>query len=170
MAGRPFPASAKSGHIVGRKIGSHARIHALGLFRPSDRGKPRRPRHDHRPDALVLLSGRGETAELAKHADLRPSASKCRSSRSPRPETRLHAIPRSPSCCARCRRPSHGLAPTTSAMLQLAVGDALAIALLERRGFSAEDFKTFHPGGNAGAQFAPGSGAGAWHRAIRCSP
>ena len=37
-------------------------------------------------------------------------------------------------------------------MLQLAIGDALAIALLERRGFSAQDFKTFHPGGRLGSQ------------------
>ncbi|MFG1480062.1 KpsF/GutQ family sugar-phosphate isomerase [Xanthobacter sp. V4C-4] len=46
----------------------------------------------------------------------------------------------------------HNLAPTTSTMLQLLVGDALAIALLERRGFSATDFKVFHPGGKLGAQ------------------
>ncbi len=45
----------------------------------------------------------------------------------------------------------HGLAPTTSAIMQLAVGDALAVALLEARGFSAVDFKTFHPGGKLGA-------------------
>jgi arabinose-5-phosphate isomerase len=46
----------------------------------------------------------------------------------------------------------HGLAPTTSSTLQLAVGDALAVALLEKRGFSAQDFKLFHPGGKLGAQ------------------
>jgi arabinose-5-phosphate isomerase len=45
----------------------------------------------------------------------------------------------------------HGLAPTTSALVQLALGDALAIALLERRGFSAADFHAFHPGGRLGA-------------------
>ncbi len=43
------------------------------------------------------------------------------------------------------------LAPTTSTLLQLAIGDALAIALLESRGFSASDFHTFHPGGSLGA-------------------
>jgi arabinose-5-phosphate isomerase len=42
-------------------------------------------------------------------------------------------------------------APTTSTTLQIALGDALAIALLERRGFTAGDFKTFHPGGKLGA-------------------
>ncbi|TPP11981.1 KpsF/GutQ family sugar-phosphate isomerase [Rhizobium glycinendophyticum] len=45
----------------------------------------------------------------------------------------------------------HGLAPTTSAVLQLAIGDAIAIALLEARGFSPSDFRTFHPGGKLGA-------------------
>ena len=43
-------------------------------------------------------------------------------------------------------------APTTSTTLQIALGDALAVALLERRGFTASDFKVFHPGGKLGAQ------------------
>ena len=43
-------------------------------------------------------------------------------------------------------------APTTSTAMQLAFGDALAVALLEARGFSARDFHTFHPGGRLGAQ------------------
>ncbi|KQO75698.1 KpsF/GutQ family sugar-phosphate isomerase [Rhizobium sp. Leaf262] len=45
----------------------------------------------------------------------------------------------------------HGLAPTTSTMMQLALGDALAIALLEARSFTAGDFRVFHPGGKLGA-------------------
>jgi arabinose-5-phosphate isomerase len=45
----------------------------------------------------------------------------------------------------------HGLAPTTSTLMQLALGDALAIALLEARGFTAEKFHVFHPGGKLGA-------------------
>ncbi|HEY3799352.1 MAG TPA: KpsF/GutQ family sugar-phosphate isomerase [Caulobacteraceae bacterium] len=44
------------------------------------------------------------------------------------------------------------LAPTTSTTMQLAFGDALAMALLEARGFTARDFQTFHPGGKLGAQ------------------
>src|SRR5437867_2756762 len=44
-----------------------------------------------------------------------------------------------------------GMAPTTSTLLQLAMGDALALALLEERGFNAAQFKTFHPGGLLGA-------------------
>jgi arabinose-5-phosphate isomerase len=42
-------------------------------------------------------------------------------------------------------------APTTSTTLSMALGDALAVALLERRGFTAADFRTFHPGGKLGA-------------------
>ena len=45
----------------------------------------------------------------------------------------------------------HGLAPTSSTVMQLALGDALAIALLEGRGFTAQDFRVFHPGGKLGA-------------------
>ncbi|KEC55691.1 KpsF/GutQ family sugar-phosphate isomerase [Bartonella koehlerae] len=45
----------------------------------------------------------------------------------------------------------HGLAPTTSTIIQLAMGDALAVALLEMRGFTATDFKIYHPGGSLGA-------------------
>lgn len=42
-------------------------------------------------------------------------------------------------------------APTTSTTLQIALGDALAVALLERRGFTASDFRVFHPGGKLGS-------------------
>ena len=46
----------------------------------------------------------------------------------------------------------HGLAPTTSTTIQLALGDAIAMALLERRGFTPAHFHQFHPGGKLGAQ------------------
>ncbi|MEM1371992.1 MAG: KpsF/GutQ family sugar-phosphate isomerase [Pseudomonadota bacterium] len=55
------------------------------------------------------------------------------------------ALPKSQEACP------HGLAPTTSTCMQLALGDGLAIALLESKGFSAHDFKVFHPGGSLGA-------------------
>lgn len=45
----------------------------------------------------------------------------------------------------------HGLAPTSSTVLQLALGDAISLALLEGRGFTAQDFRIFHPGGKLGA-------------------
>jgi arabinose-5-phosphate isomerase len=55
-------------------------------------------------------------------------------------------LPRASEACP------HGLAPTTSTTMQLVIGDCLAVALLEARGFSATDFKVFHPGGSLGAQ------------------
>src|SRR5439155_3255735 len=45
----------------------------------------------------------------------------------------------------------HNLAPTTSTVMQQALGDALALALLDTRGFTALDFRNFHPGGRLGA-------------------
>jgi arabinose-5-phosphate isomerase len=54
-------------------------------------------------------------------------------------------LPRASEACP------HGLAPTTSTLLQLVMGDALAIALLEARGFTPDHFRTFHPGGQLGA-------------------
>jgi arabinose-5-phosphate isomerase len=47
-----------------------------------------------------------------------------------------------------------GLAPTTSTTMQLALGDAIAVALMERRGFTAEHFRDFHPRGALGARLA----------------
>ena len=55
-------------------------------------------------------------------------------------------LPRTKEACP------HGLAPTTSTTMQLALGDCLAIALLEAKGFTAHDFKVFHPGGSLGRQ------------------
>lgn len=46
----------------------------------------------------------------------------------------------------------NGLAPTTSTTVQLVAGDALAVLLLERRGFSASDFQRYHPGGKLGSK------------------
>ena len=43
-----------------------------------------------------------------------------------------------------------GLAPTTSTTVMLVLGDALAVALMERRGFSADQYRDFHPGGSLG--------------------
>ncbi|MCM2290854.1 KpsF/GutQ family sugar-phosphate isomerase [Allorhizobium sp. BGMRC 0089] len=75
---------------------------------------------------LIAITS-GEASTLAREADL------------------VLLLPKVPEACP------HGLAPSTSAMMQLAMGDALALALLEARGFGAEDFKVFHPGGKLGA-------------------
>ena len=48
----------------------------------------------------------------------------------------------------------NGLAPTTSTTMQMVVGDALAVFLLERRGFTSTDFQRFHPGGKLGARLS----------------
>ncbi|EJW11108.1 Arabinose 5-phosphate isomerase [Rhodovulum sp. PH10] len=55
------------------------------------------------------------------------------------------ALPQAREACP------HNLAPTTSSLMQLAIGDALAIALLESRGFTPRDFRILHPGGRLGA-------------------
>jgi len=55
-------------------------------------------------------------------------------------------LPQCPEACP------NGLAPTTSTTMTLALGDALAITLLERKGFTAKDFKIYHPGGKLGQQ------------------
>ncbi len=47
-----------------------------------------------------------------------------------------------------------GMAPTTSTTLTLALGDALAVALMERRNFKKTDFRVFHPGGRLGAHLS----------------
>ncbi|OLP53202.1 KpsF/GutQ family protein [Rhizobium rhizosphaerae] len=104
-------------------------------------------------DTLILLSWSGETVELASIITYArrfqvPIVSITGNADSLLARNSAVAIvlPKVQEACP------HGLAPTTSTLLQLAVGDALAIALLERRGFSPEDFRTFHPGGKLGAQ------------------
>jgi arabinose-5-phosphate isomerase len=102
---------------------------------------------------LIALSWSGETAELYNLIDysrrfavkLIAVTSRADSSLGSASDIVL-TLPRIKEACP------HGLAPTTSTIMQLALGDALAIALLEGRGFSASDFKVFHPGGQLGAK------------------
>jgi arabinose-5-phosphate isomerase len=75
---------------------------------------------------LIAITA-GDTSALAREADV------------------VLNLPRAPEACP------HGLAPTTSALLQLVIGDALAVALLEARGFTPDHFRTLHPGGQLGA-------------------
>jgi arabinose-5-phosphate isomerase len=104
-------------------------------------------------DIVLGLSWSGETSELAPlityakrfGVPIIGVTSKADSTLARASEIAL-VLPRIREACP------HGLAPTTSSMLQLAIGDALAIALLEDRGFSPLDFKVFHPGGKLGAQ------------------
>ncbi len=57
----------------------------------------------------------------------------------------LLLLPAAQEACGETR------APTTSTTMQIALGDALAVALLEQRGFTAQDFRIYHPGGKLGA-------------------
>ena len=54
-------------------------------------------------------------------------------------------LPAAPEACG------SGIVPTTSTTMTMALGDALAIALMEHRKFTPEHFRTFHPGGKLGA-------------------
>ncbi|WP_374370037.1 SIS domain-containing protein [Dongia sp.] len=104
-------------------------------------------------DAVIALSNSGETAELADlitysrrwQIPLISITSRGDSTLGQAADVTL-ALPPAGEAGAL------GLAPTTSTTMMLAVGDALALALLERKGFSAEDFQRFHPGGKLGQQ------------------
>ncbi|WP_245413676.1 KpsF/GutQ family sugar-phosphate isomerase [Mangrovicella endophytica] len=106
-----------------------------------------------RDDAILAMSWSGETAELKGivaysrrfRIPLIAITSRPSSALATAADTAL-VLPRAEEACP------HGLAPTTSTTMQLALGDALAVALLERRGFTAGDFRVFHPGGQLGAQ------------------
>ncbi len=104
-------------------------------------------------DAVLAISNSGETAELADliaHARRFgiPLLAMTGRTESALAEAADHLLllPPAPEACPM------GLAPTTSTTMQLALGDALAVALLERRGFSPADFHIFHPGGRLGAR------------------
>ncbi|MDE2228470.1 MAG: KpsF/GutQ family sugar-phosphate isomerase [Alphaproteobacteria bacterium] len=102
-------------------------------------------------DAVLALSNSGETNELADilaHArrfgmPLIAITAQARSALADAADVTL----RLPAAAEAC---SMGLAPTTSTTMMMALGDALAIALLERKGFSADDFQQLHPGGRLG--------------------
>jgi arabinose-5-phosphate isomerase len=105
-----------------------------------------------RDDIIVAMSWSGETAELkgiVGYANrfkipLLAITSGAQSALAQAADIVL-LLPREQEACP------HGLAPTTSTIMQLALGDALAVALLEERGFTASDFRVFHPGGKLGA-------------------
>jgi arabinose-5-phosphate isomerase len=104
-------------------------------------------------DICLLISNSGETAELRDiiyHTrrfaiPMIGISSNPESSLMKAADFRL-TLPKMPEACPL------GMAPTTSTTLTLALGDALAVALMEARGFMPEDFGTYHPGGKLGAQ------------------
>jgi arabinose-5-phosphate isomerase len=142
----------KSGH-VGRKVAatfastgtpaffvhpSEASHGDLGMITPDD--------------VIMALSWSGETAELKDLIDysrrfrigLIAITAAAESTLGAAADVVL-ALPAAREACP------HNLAPTTSTLMQAALGDALAVALLESRGFTAFDFRRLHPGGRLGA-------------------
>lgn len=104
-----------------------------------------------RKDAVLLLSNSGKTQELADIIEFTrrggiPVIGITSGAQSPLAQ---HAdvpliLPAAPEACPM------GLAPTTSTTMTLALGDALAVALMKRRGFTADDYRALHPGGSLG--------------------
>lgn len=103
-------------------------------------------------DVIIALSWSGETAELADiigysrrfRVPLIALTSNAESTLGRAADICL-TLPKAKEACP------NGLAPTTSTTMQITLGDALAVALLERRGFTPEHFRVFHPGGKLGA-------------------
>ncbi len=104
-------------------------------------------------DAVLALSNSGETAELADlvaHSrrfglPLVAITARAGSALAAAADVAL-LLPAAREACPL------GLAPTTSTTMQMALGDALAVALLTRRGFGPAEFRQFHPGGKLGAR------------------
>ncbi len=143
----------KSGH-VGRKIA--ATLASTGT--PALYVHPAEASHGDlgmitKGDALLALSNSGETVELTdvvtysrRYAiPLLAITSRTESSLAEAADLAL-ILPDVGEACPM------GLAPTSSTTMMLALGDALAIALLERKGFSSADFQIYHPGGKLGRQ------------------
>jgi arabinose-5-phosphate isomerase len=103
-------------------------------------------------DVILALSWSGEQAEMKNlityakrfRIALIAMTAECESTLSKAAEIAL-TLPKAREACP------HNLAPTTSSLMLLALGDALAIALLEGRGFTSVDFSVLHPGGKLGA-------------------
>ncbi|MBF0326981.1 KpsF/GutQ family sugar-phosphate isomerase [Magnetospirillum moscoviense] len=141
----------KSGH-VGRKIA--ATLASTGT--PAFFVHPAEASHGDlgmitKDDAVIALSNSGETPELSDiiaftrrfAISLIGITSRADSALAQSSDVAL-ILPPIPEACP------NGLAPTTSTTMMLALGDALAVALLERKNFSAADFRVFHPGGQLG--------------------
>ena len=143
----------KSGH-VGRKIA--ATFASTGT--PSSYVHPGEASHGdlgmiQQDDVILALSWSGETVELAdiisfsRRFDVGLIAITASADSTLCKEADISLLlPKAEEACP------NGLAPTTSTTMQMALGDALAVALLEERGFTALDFRMFHPGGKLGAR------------------
>jgi len=144
----------KSGH-VGRKIA--ATFASTGA--PAHYVHPAEASHGDlgmvtAQDAVLALSNSGDTAELKDliaytrllRIPLVGIVGRAGSSLAEAADATL-VLPATPEACPL------GLAPTTSTTMMLALGDALAVALMERKGFTPESFQVLHPGGRIGSRF-----------------
>ena len=141
----------KSGHIANKIAATFASTGAPALFvHPADASHGDLGMITD-TDTLLMLSNSGETPELADLVNygkrfripLVAIVGKAPSTLADAATVAL-VLPDEPEAG------TLGLAPTTSAIMMLALGDALAVALLERKGLTAEDFKLYHPGGKLG--------------------
>jgi arabinose-5-phosphate isomerase len=144
----------KSGH-VGRKIA--ATLASTGT--PAHYVHPGEASHGdlgmiQRGDAVMALSNSGATDELNdlvaytrfRGIPLLAIVGRAGSALGEAADVSL-VLPAMPEACPM------GLAPTTSTTMMLALGDALAVALMRRRGFSSDQFRVLHPGGRLGREF-----------------
>ena len=141
----------KSGHIANKIASTFASTGAPALF-----VHPAEASHGDLgmitdADTLLMLSNSGETPELA---DLLNYAKRFRiplvAIVGKAPSTLANAVTVALVLPDEPEAGTLGLAPTTSTIMMLALGDALAVALLERKGLTAADFKLYHPGGKLG--------------------
>ncbi|WP_134678606.1 KpsF/GutQ family sugar-phosphate isomerase [Paracoccus ravus] len=145
----------KSGH-VGRKIA--ATLASTGT--PAQFVHPGEASHGDlgmvtESDVALVLSNSGETPELADLIAHTRRFSIPLIGVASRPESTLLrqsdvalVLPAAPEACG------SGIVPTTSTTMTMALGDALAVALMEHRKFTPEHFRTFHPGGKLGAKLS----------------
>jgi arabinose-5-phosphate isomerase len=156
LQGRTIMAGVgKSGHVARKIAATLASTGTQSLF-----VHPTEASHGDmgmvaKDDAVIALSRSGETKELAdmigycKRFSIPLIAITANTdSALGKAADHILKLPDTPEACAVTG------APTTSTTLQIALGDALAVSLLEARGFTAGDFKTLHPGGSLGAQLA----------------
>ena len=117
-----------------------------------------------RGDAVIALSASGETAEIlqllatVKRLGICLISLTCDDLYSPAPDRRRSTLAQAADVALDCSVASEacafGLAPTASTTTMLALGDALAVALSEKRGFKEEDFANLHPGGKLGKRLS----------------
>lgn len=146
----------KSGHVAAKLAASFASTGTPAFFvHPTEASHGDLGMIAHE-DVVLLISKSGETRELqdiiayCKRFGMKMIAlTSERDSLVGRAADVALVMPRVREACP------NDLAPTTSTLLTMALGDALAVALVERRGFSERNFHDFHPGGKLGAQLVP---------------